>query len=344
MSSAGMMPPPNTTMSPAPRSLATPPRAGTASCARRSAARARPRRRPPGSRSRRSARAFGATRCRSPRTRRRAAPGRRSSRRGRGRPIRASRRSLDASLACARVYRGPPACVPGTPRRRCGDGTGLRIRPSLRRRLPRVLHDGRRSPRPVVATGLVQQRRPILGERDQPAGVHRHRPDGTADPARSSRGGAVEPRRAAAALGNPRLRPPRRARHGWRRSTGARRRSRGRVTERLAGGDPARTGSIADLVRTLTTIGSGRPTTRGGSAPSTSSGRSRTWRPGGHLRMGVHSSIPSRWRTTDWIPRWPGRSPGSADTPRPPTSRRSSAGSGSRAMSATSCPRCTYPR
>ena len=63
MSSAGMMPPPKTRMSPAPRSRSCcHDLAGTASCARPNGRRARPRRRPPGSRSRRSARGSGAGR------------------------------------------------------------------------------------------------------------------------------------------------------------------------------------------------------------------------------------------------------------------------------------------
>ena len=97
--------------------------ARTASCARRTARTGRRRRRPPGSPSRRSARASGAGRCRRPPCRRRAAPARRPWRRGRARPGRAWRRPrAHVRRAGQRWSRGPP----GTGR----DG-GRRVRAPL---------------------------------------------------------------------------------------------------------------------------------------------------------------------------------------------------------------------
>ena len=75
------------------------------SCGRPRARRARWRRRPPGPPWPRSARASGAGRCRSPRSRRRAAPARRSWRRGRGRRARAW---PPPRGSCARPSRAAP--------------------------------------------------------------------------------------------------------------------------------------------------------------------------------------------------------------------------------------------
>ena len=85
------------------------------------------RRRPPGSRSRRSARASGAARCRSPRGRRRAAPGRPPWRPGRGRPGRAWPPRCATWLQVIRAAAcGDREQVDHTAARRCPAGSHVR--------------------------------------------------------------------------------------------------------------------------------------------------------------------------------------------------------------------------